>query len=147
MVNVILFILILINLFDKERIINTWLLGDIEFLFEWTTRYLTGESSETNFIQVSKRDRVTFHSSYMALNRASDVSAADWRSQTHGKNQMKIWSSNLLDNLSNCLMNLKNFSGSWDNCLNCPASARIISSFDFKHRTSYNISFTREKVL
>ena len=33
------------------------------------------------------------------------------------------------------------FPGSWDNCLNCPASARIISSFDFKHRTSYNISF------
>ena len=31
-----------------------------------------------------------------------------------------------------------NFSGLWDNCLNCPASARIISSFDFKHRTSYN---------
>ena len=27
------------------------------------------------------------------------------------------------------------------NCLNCPASARIISSFDFKHRTAYNISF------
>ena len=24
-----------------------------------------------------------------------------------------------------------NFSGTWDNCLNCPASARIISSFDF----------------
>ena len=23
-----------------------------------------------------------------------------------------------------------NFSGSWDNCLNCPASARVISSFD-----------------
>ena len=90
-------------------------------------------------------------------------------------NQMKIWSSHLLDNLSNnyCLMNLKNsgdstgfepmtsvmpvqcanqlsyevtqvraghlvriplghlnFSGSWDNCLNCPASARIISSLD-----------------
>ena len=45
-------------------------------------------------------------------------------------NQMKIWSSHLLDNLSNCLMNLKNFSGSWDNCLDCPASARIISSFD-----------------
>ena len=53
---------------------------------------------------------------------------------------MKIRSSHLLDNLSNCLMNL-NFSGSRDNCLNCPASARIISSFDFKHRTSYNISF------
>ena len=122
---------------------------------------------------------------------------------------MKIWSSHLLDNLSNCLMNLKNsgdstgfepmtsampvqcshqlsyeamklwsswaqqidllstvwlhssvgestapasqrswvriplshlnFSGSWDNCLNCPASARIISSFDFKHRIAYNI--------
>ena len=34
-----------------------------------------------------------------------------------------------------------NFSGSWDNCLNCPASARIISSVDFKHRTSYNTSF------
>ena len=32
-----------------------------------------------------------------------------------------------------------NFSGSSDNCLNCPASARIISSFDFKHRTAYNI--------
>ena len=32
-----------------------------------------------------------------------------------------------------------NFSGSCDNCLNCPASARIISSFDFKHRTAYNI--------
>ena len=115
-------------------------------------------------------------------------------------NQMKIWSLHLLDNLSNCLMNLKNsgdstgfepmtsatpeqcsnqlsyevtqleagqfvglmisrqrnvvwkkcfmkcgvwnqmkiriplshlnFSGSWDNCLNCPASAKIISSFD-----------------
>ena len=28
-----------------------------------------------------------------------------------------------------------------DNCLNCPASARIISSVDFKHRTSYNTSF------
>ena len=28
-----------------------------------------------------------------------------------------------------------------ENCLNCAASARIISSFDFKHRTSYNISF------
>ena len=27
------------------------------------------------------------------------------------------------------------------NCLNCPASARIISSVDFKHRTSYNTSF------
>ena len=26
-------------------------------------------------------------------------------------------------------------------CLNCPASARIISSFDFKHRTSYNTFF------
>ena len=24
-------------------------------------------------------------------------------------------------------------------CLNCPASARIISSFDFKHRTAHNI--------
>ena len=35
------------------------------------------------------------------------------------------------------------FPDSWDNCLNCPASARIISSFDFKHRTSYNISFVR----
>ena len=104
--------------------------------------------------------------------------------------QMKTWSSHLLDNLSNCLMNLKNagdstgfepitsampvqcsnqqryedeatqwragqkfrrlngiplsqlnLSGSWDNCLNCPASARIMSSFDFKHRTAYNISF------
>ena len=33
-----------------------------------------------------------------------------------------------------------NFSRSRDNCLNCPASARIISSFDFKHRTSRNIS-------
>ena len=133
-------------------------------------------------------------------------------------NQMKIWSSHSLDNLSNCLMNLKNsgdstgfepmtsampvqcsnqlsyevtqlragqfvglmfsrernvvwkkcymkcgawnqksqrswvriplshlnFSGSQDNCLNCPASARIISSFDFKHRTSYNTSFIRK---
>ena len=34
-----------------------------------------------------------------------------------------------------------NFSGSWDSCLNCPASARIISSVDFKHHTSYNTSF------
>ena len=71
-------------------------------------------------------------------------------------NQVKIWSSHLLDNLSNCLMTIVsasqrswvriplshlNFSGSWDNCLNCPASARIISSLDFKYRTSYNISF------
>ena len=31
--------------------------------------------------------------------------------------------------------------GSQDNYLNCPASARIISSFDFKHRPAYNISF------
>ena len=76
-------------------------------------------------------------------------------------NQVKIWSSHLLDNLSNCLINLKNsgdstgfepmtsatlvqwssswvriplshlnFSGWWDNCLNCPASARIISSLN-----------------
>ena len=57
-------------------------------------------------------------------------------------NQLKIWSSHLLDNLSNCLpLSHLNFSGSWDNCLNCPASARIISSVDFKHRTSYNTSF------
>ena len=41
--------------------------------------------------------------------------------------QMKIWSSHLLQNLSNCL--------------NCPVNARIISSFDFKHRTSYHTSF------
>ena len=40
-----------------------------------------------------------------------------------------------------------NFSGSWDNCLNCPASARIISSFDFKHRIAYNIlSYYRVKL-
>ena len=31
-------------------------------------------------------------------------------------------------------------------CLNCPASARIISSLDFKYRTSYNISFRVEFV-
>ena len=36
----------------------------------------------------------------------------------------------------------KNFSGSRDNCLNCPVSARIMSSVDLKHRTSYNTSFT-----
>ena len=41
---------------------------------------------------------------------------------------------------------IRHFSGSWDNCLNCPASARIISSFDFKHRTSYNISFNNNSV-
>ena len=86
--------------------------------------------------------------------------------------QMKIWSSHLLDNLSNCLMNLKNSGDSTgfepmisampvqcfrEHCtgieffrheffrfmrqllksVNCPASARIISSFDFKERTSY----------
>ena len=28
-----------------------------------------------------------------------------------------------------------------NNCLNCPASARIISSLDFEYRTSYNTSF------
>ena len=33
------------------------------------------------------------------------------------------------------------FNSNLSNCLNCPASARIISSFDFKHRTAYNISF------
>ena len=74
--------------------------------------------------------------------------------------QMKIWSSHLLDNLSNCLMNLKNSGDSTGfepmtsampvQCSNQlsyevtqwragPASARIISSFDFKHRTAYNI--------
>ena len=57
-------------------------------------------------------------------------------------NQMKIWSSHLLDNLSNCLMNLKNSGDSTGfEPLNYPASARIISSFDFKHRTAYNIPF------
>ena len=35
---------------------------------------------------------------------------------------------------------------SWDNCLNYPASARIISSLDFKYRTSYNISFKQNYV-
>ena len=95
-----------------------------------------------------------------------------WQKGKFESFQLKIWSSHLLDNLSNCLMNLKNsgdstgfepmtsampvpnpesririplshlnFSGSWDNCLNCPASARIIFSVDFKHRTSYNTSF------
>ena len=40
-----------------------------------------------------------------------------------------------------------NFSGSWDNCLNCPASARIISSFDFKTpHFIYNISF-KDKII
>ena len=34
------------------------------------------------------------------------------------------------------------FKDSWDNCLNCPVSARIISSFSFKHRTSYHIFFS-----
>ena len=35
-----------------------------------------------------------------------------------------------------------NFSGSWDNCLNCPASAMIISSLDLKTPNFiYNISF------
>ena len=38
-----------------------------------------------------------------------------------------------------------NFSGSWDNCLNCPVSARIMSSVDFKHRTSYNTCFISRK--
>ena len=38
-------------------------------------------------------------------------------------------------------MNLKNFQVHETLAENCPASARIISSFDFKHRTSYNISF------
>ena len=114
--------------------------------------------------------------------------------------QMNIWSSHLLGNLSNCLMNLKNSGDStgfepitcampvqcsnqlsyevtqlragqfvglmfsrernvvWKKCyMKCSVwnqmniwsshlldnwtSARIICSFDFKHRTSYNISF------
>ena len=55
-------------------------------------------------------------------------------------NQVKIWSSHLLDNLSNCLMNLKNFSGSWDNCLNCPVSARIISSLNNSNNNNNNSS-------
>ena len=107
-------------------------------------------------------------------------------------NQMKIWSSHLLDNLSNCLVNLKNSGDStgfepmtsampvqcsnqlsyevtqwragqfvglmfsrernvvWKMCyMKCGvwnqmkiwSSHLIISSFDFKHRTSYNTSF------
>ena len=49
-------------------------------------------------------------------------------------NQMKIWSSHLLANLSNGLMNLKNsgdstgFEPMTHDPLNCPVSARIISS-------------------
>ena len=60
--------------------------------------------------------------------------------------ELKKWSSHLLDNLSNCLVCVSEifqvtstgFHGfetrwrhlmhRWDNCLNCPASARIISS-------------------
>ena len=68
---------------------------------------------------------------------------------------MKIWSSNLLDNLSKLSQEPEKFR--WlngirthdlcDNWLNCPASARFISSFDFKHRTSYNIYFNRLQLL
>ena len=53
-------------------------------------------------------------------------------------NQMKIWSW-----LEHCTGSQRswvriplshlNFSGSWDNCLNCPASAKIISSFNVFH--------------
>ena len=102
---------------------------------------------------------VSPHKHFIALWKKCCMKCGIW-------NQVKIWSSHLLDNLSNCLMNLKNsgdstgfdapasqrswvriplshlnFSGSWDNCLNCPVSARIISSLDFKYRTSCNISF------
>ena len=47
----------------------------MEFLLECSTRYLKIEHSE-------KRTRCR---SFMALNRASDMSATDWLSQTHGK--------------------------------------------------------------
>ena len=54
---------------------------------------------------------------------------------------MKISSSHLLDNFLTQLSHEPEKLG--HNCLkNCTASARIISSFDFKHRTSYNISYT-----
>ena len=58
---------------------------------------------------------------------------------------MKIWSLHLLDSLSNWLMNLKNSgdsTGFYPMTSATPASARVMSSFDFKHRTSYNISLT-----
>ena len=68
---------------------------------------------------------------------------------------MKIWSSHLLDNLSNCLMNLKNSGDSTEfepmtsampvqcsNQLSYEFSHTVESrSIRFKHRTAYNISF------
>ena len=82
---------------------NTWARGDMEFLFECSTRHPTSEHSSLErcreylfvyYINISltrsrlnsrfiKRTRCHL---FMALNEASDVSAADWLSQTHMKN-------------------------------------------------------------
>ena len=72
--------------------------GDMEFLFECST--LTSERRERVRYGVEHlsnkkptysrfKKRALCHS-FMALNRASDVSAADWRSQTHMK-RFHVW--------------------------------------------------------
>ena len=85
----------------------------MEFLFEYSTQYLTNKRSKQVRYQVEDvshiktlltrrsrlnsgfKERACCHS-FMALKRASDKSAADWPSQTHVKkycnfSQVVIW--------------------------------------------------------
>ena len=62
---------------------NTWAWGDVEFLL-CSTWYLTHKVLSWTWDSSFKKRRHCH--SFMVLNRASDVPAADWLSQTHVKN-------------------------------------------------------------
>ena len=94
---------------------NTWARRNMEFLFSCSTLYLTREKSNWTrekkfhisarpciiccFIYVSKRlihsiqdwEWITRCRSFMALNRANDMSAADWRSQRKIILIFRVW--------------------------------------------------------
>jgi len=59
----------------------------MKFLFECSTRYLTSEMSSwtLDILQTRSFKTMCCHS-FLALKRASDMSAADWLSQTYVKN-------------------------------------------------------------
>ena len=65
---------------------NTWARVDMEFLFEFLTRQLTSEKVPTNCLVLRIMKVLPFiHQPDRVAPKASDVSAADWRYQTHLK--------------------------------------------------------------
>ena len=65
---------------------NTWACVDMEFLFEFLIRQLTTEKVPTNCLVLRIMKVLPFiHQPDRVAPKASDVSAADWRYQTHLK--------------------------------------------------------------